>query len=422
MTTSVDVPLHELRQRGAGPTASDRRGSIVSEHDVGDAESDYKAWLCVLGGIAFTIPSYGFMQSVGTVQSYIYENQLSTYSAGSIGWITGLYLFLSYFLNIQIGPLCDKYGPVIISLTGAVITIASFVLLAECTTYWQFVLCLGVLGAIGGAIIATIALSVIVKVFRRRRGIAMGIALTGSAIGSIVFPLMLRSTLPDLGWQWSMRLMALIVAAIMIPVLFCFVPYYGFTVVLDRQEGWNGFISTLPRFSTFQSPAFVVLCVGIFMLEFATFGITSLLPTIATRSGFGPTEGYTLIAVMGACSFMGRVVPGCLFIHFSHISRPILYAFSAMWGLGSGSFLSIPPVCIGKTCDVEEYGRYYGASTFITSFAVLLSVPLSGIMLDSLGVRALAGLLGAAVFVGGICVSAARGTFTSHWYSIKEKI
>ncbi|KAL4925252.1 uncharacterized protein BDV17DRAFT_294648 [Aspergillus undulatus] len=199
MATSVDTQLDDLHLRESRPIAGVHHEDVALETSPVVAGTDYRAWLWVLSTVAFTIPSYDrishvhnlsdmaltarvFMQSFGTVQSYIYENQLGTYSAGNIGL------------------LFDKFGPVIISLVRARITVVSFVLLAECKTYWHFLLCLGVIGALGGATIATIALSVTIKVFNRRRGMAMGLALTGSAIGSIVFPLMLRTILHDLGW------------------------------------------------------------------------------------------------------------------------------------------------------------------------------------------------------------------------------
>ncbi|KAM5354548.1 hypothetical protein ACJ41O_001195 [Fusarium nematophilum] len=55
----------------------------------GNNESSLNAWLCVLGAFTFVIPSFGFMQSVGTIQSYLKFNQLEGYSTGDIGWITG---------------------------------------------------------------------------------------------------------------------------------------------------------------------------------------------------------------------------------------------------------------------------------------------------------------------------------------------
>ncbi|BCS19412.1 uncharacterized protein APUU_12240A [Aspergillus puulaauensis] len=96
MTTCADNPAETHRL----DAALEIEGSPAS-----DTESGFQAWLYVVGAFLFIIPSFGFMQSIGTIQSYLYLNQLSSYSIGSVGWITGLYLLLSYFLNIQVDPL-----------------------------------------------------------------------------------------------------------------------------------------------------------------------------------------------------------------------------------------------------------------------------------------------------------------------------
>lgn len=176
------------------------------------------------------------MQSVGTLQSYLQLNQLSHYSTARIGWITGMYMFLSYFFNIQVGPICDHYGPMVVGPVGVVITVASFLILAECSTYWQMMLCLGLLGSLGGAIIATVAVSVVAKLFSRLQGLAMGIAITGSSVGAILFPIMLRSTLARFGWKWAMRTLAFTVAGIIIPGVFCFIPFQRLASSLPHHE------------------------------------------------------------------------------------------------------------------------------------------------------------------------------------------
>lgn len=306
------------------------------------------------------------MQSVGTLQSYLQLNQLSEYSTGDIGWITGLYMFLSYFFNIQIGPICDHYGPMIIGPVGVALTVASFLILAECNTYWQLLLCLGVLGSLGGAIIATVAISVVAKLFSRRQGLAMGIALTGSAVGAIVFPMILRSTLATLGWTWALRILALAIAGILVPGLLCFIPFQRLASTLpDHTPRVRGKISV--NFTAFRSHPFTLVTGGSFLLEFAIFSIAGLLPTIATESGFSPENGYLLLSILGVGSCVGRILPGifgdlvgpfntilimtaatllfmaALFIPFASKSVSVLYTFSALWGFGSGSFLSVTP-------------------------------------------------------------------------------
>ncbi|KAF7564048.1 hypothetical protein G7046_g86 [Stylonectria norvegica] len=441
----MEAPPSEASPAPAPMSMSDAGRDPESHSTLVDIETGLPAWFCVLGSFFFLFPSFGFMQSIGTVQSYLQLNQLSSYSTGDVGWISGMYTFLGLMLTIQIGPMLDHYGPRILAPVGAVLTIATFLLLAECKTYWQFMLTLGVLGGIGGAIDGVVAVACIGKLFVRRRGLAMGIALTGSSVGSIIFPLVLRSTLPTLGWRWSLRILALIVASVMIPGVFCFLPFPRLIHALSPNSPPRRDAAVL-NLAAFRSPAFVFVTAGLFTLEFVIFGFSGLLPTIATGAGFTPENGYTLIAIIGAASCFGRVIPGMvgdrvghfnvllvmiavtivfmgtLLVPFGTTSGPVLYAFSALWGFGTGSFLSITPVCLGKTCEAKDYGRYYGTMNFVISFALLISVPLSGIMLQNMGSQALAGLFIAVVFLAGACYIAARALLIGKWVSPKTKI
>ena len=55
--------------------------------------------------------------------------------------------------------------------------------------------------------------------------------------------------------------------------------------------------------------------------------------------------------------------------------------------------------------------------SFFVSFAVLLTVPMGGILLDRMGAQALAGLMTASVVLGGICYGAARALMIGDWFS-----
>ncbi|KAK7397641.1 hypothetical protein QQX98_012996 [Neonectria punicea] len=407
-----------------------------------DIESTWSAWLCVLGSFMFLVPSFGFMQSLGTVQTYLSLNQLSDYSTGEVGWISSVYLFLSLVLGLLVGPYFDVQGPPILAPVGAAGVIATYLLMAECKEYWQFMLCLSVFGSFGAAVTMVVAVSTVGKLFVRRRGFAMGIALAGSSVGSVIFPVMLRSTFPNLGWQWSLRLMAFIAAGLMIPAVICFLPYPRLVPPINHQQAKGSALNL----GAFRNPAFNLVTAGMFMLEFVIFGIGALLPTIATGAGFSPEDGFVLLAIIGSTSCIGRIVPGIigdrvgpfnviitmmaitivfmgtLFVPFGTTSASVLYAFSALWGVGSGSFLSITPVCLGKTCEAKEYGTYYGTMNCIVSFSLLLSLPLSGIMYDNMGAQPLAGLYIAVLFIGAVCMVAARALLIGKWVSLRTVI
>jgi MFS family permease len=183
-----------------------------------DTDSSSLAWLCVMGSFMFFFSSYGesqsnsyycqtdeslgFMQSVGTVQSYLQLIQLSAYSSRDLGWISEIFTSLALFLGIQCGPLMDAYGTKFLAPISVVVYVQVFFILGECTEYWHFMLCLGGLGGIGGALTGTVAVAVTGKLFNtnRRKGLAMGIALTGSSFGGVTISMILRSLLPRLGW------------------------------------------------------------------------------------------------------------------------------------------------------------------------------------------------------------------------------
>lgn len=52
----------------------------------------------------------------------------------------------------------------------------------------------------------------------------------------------------------------------------------------------------------------------------------------------------------------------------------LFYIFAPLFGFGSGSIISMAPVCIGQLCKADEYGQFYGTSYSVVAFAsVLLS-------------------------------------------------
>ncbi|KPM39571.1 hypothetical protein AK830_g7011 [Neonectria ditissima] len=442
-STTASIPPGEtphLNMTPAPDAAQDLESASSSMR--GDVETDRGAWFCVLGALLFLIPSFGFMASLGTIQSYLSLNQLSDRSVGEVGWISGVYLFLSLISNFQIGSILDRYGPRVLSPIGGILTTTSFLLMAECKEYWQFMLCFGVFGSIGAGIDAVTAVGVVGKIFIRRRGLAVGLAVMGTSIGSVIFPIMLRYTLPSLGWAWSMRIVALAVASVTSLGVLCFL---SFSRLVSNQKDEKAPKPAAFDLSAFLSPAFGFVAAGVFMFEFVVFGIGGLLPTISTGAGFSAEDGYTLLSILGACSCLGRftlslvghrlgplnsmlvvmvltvVLMATVLIPFSTTSAPMLYVFSALWGFCSGSFYALSPVCIGKTCEVKDYARYYGSTNSAVAFALLIAIPLSGIMLESLGAQSLACVYLAIILLSGLCIFAARALLVEKLVDFRTK-
>ncbi|KAF4953023.1 hypothetical protein FGADI_6293 [Fusarium gaditjirri] len=423
---------------------SDSYSSEISQRI--DNESDWGAWICVLGSLLFLMSSAGFNASVGIVQSYFGLNQLKDNSMSEIGWIPGTYMFLSMAPCFLYGSLLDRYGPLVLSAVGCICSVASFVLMAESKTYWQFMLCLGILGSIGTGIKCTVAVGVVGKLFVRRRGLAIGTAVMGASLGATVFPLVLRSTFESLGWAWSMRIVAIVVSCLTSVGFVCFLPFKRLALFIANKQDKVEQSGPAFSLSAWKNPSFDFVSCGLSLMEFVNCGIGCLLPAMATGAGLTSQDGYTLFAIMGGCSCISRVVIGplsdrvgginsmvgtlvlttasiCAFlIPFRTTSAPLLYVFSAIWGLLGGSFYALSPVIVGNTCEQKDYARFYGSIHFFAALWVLAANPVSGIMLEKAGAKPLAFFFLGIVVLAVVSIIVARGLLLRSFTTLRARI
>lgn len=102
----TDLPvLSESVSHREEPSSSEKHGEISpppSEEQF-YPEGGREAWSVVFGSFCGMVAGFGTMNTIGTFQTYLAANQLRNYSEGQIGWIFGVYVFISFFGGIQIG-------------------------------------------------------------------------------------------------------------------------------------------------------------------------------------------------------------------------------------------------------------------------------------------------------------------------------
>ncbi|KAJ5630641.1 MFS monocarboxylate transporter [Penicillium longicatenatum] len=415
--------------------------STTSEnHDAGVShafpEGGREAWTSLLGSSLIMFPSFGFQIGIGTIQDYISTHQLSDYSVGEIGWITAILCFLTLFLGVQVGPLFDRHGPRLLLMTGSLASVTSYLLLAQCTKYWHFILCLSILGGISSAVVTTVAISVLSHWFYRRRALASGLCMSGSSAGGAILPLALRSLFAKYGWTWSIRIIAFI-------ALGCYL--LGITLVKGRLPGGNTSKATID-FRAFRSPKLCFLAVAVFAFEFIIFGCAALLPTYVRYTGLNEDVQFYSLTVLNSMTLLGRVLPGvaadqvgrfnillftsvitlvimaAVWIPFGSRDEATLYAVVAVFGFGSGGWVSLAPVCAGQLCRTEDYGRFYGTIYCVASFGVLLTVPVGGQLLQSTTPQALVGFYTAVLLIGLVSVAMSRWALLDWKWKWKVKV
>lgn len=355
------------------------------------------------------------MNTIGTLQAYITTHQLAAHSESTNSWIFSIYIFLSFFCGLQVGPFFDAKGPRLLVILGSVFLVGGVFALAESTQYWHFILSFSICGGLGTALIFTPAISAIAHYFSEKRGTAIGLAATGGSIGGIILPLMLQRLFEDKGWQWAIRAMGFMFIVLLIVANF---------LIKSRLPPKVGG-SIWPDIFIFRQLDFAITTAGVLCMEWGLFVPLTFVTSWALSLGIGDEPGssqpsafgFQLMAILNAASFFGRWGPGfvadklgrfntiIVMMAFCAISciafwlpptilassasftassspKALAIAFALLFGFSSGSNISLTPVCVGQLCDTHEYGRYYASCYTVVSIGTLTGLPIVGAILQ----------------------------------------
>jgi MFS family permease len=355
-----------------------------------------RAWLVVAGSACIFFSCLGFMNSFGVFQEYYMANQLRDQSSDNVAWIGSLTAFIQFAGGAIAGPLFDRYGAWVIR-PGAVVYVFALMMTSICKEYWQFMLAQGVLAGFGMSMLQVPAFAAVSQFFDKKRAAALGIVVSGSSIGGIIFPIALSKMLngSTLGFGWSVRVMAFVVT----PLL----AFSCFAVTSRMPPRKTNFF--LP--SAFTEARFMMLIAAAFCSFIGMYTPLFFLPTYAVTKGLEPTLASYLLAIVNAASTFGRIIPGMLADRFGKlnvfaigglftgilvfcmttaVSTAGLVVYSIGFGFTSGTIISGASAALSIcTDDFQKLGTYMGMGMAMASTASLLGPPVNGVLLDKYG-------------------------------------
>jgi MFS family permease len=132
--------------------------------------------------------------------------------SGSISFIFGCAMALLYGGGAFSGALADRIGTHRVAGAGALLCGGSLVAAGTVGTVWEADVTLGAGFGLGLAICYTPAVAAVQPWFDRNRGVASGIALSGTGLGTLLMPLLARQLIEDEGWRVALILIGLGVA------------------------------------------------------------------------------------------------------------------------------------------------------------------------------------------------------------------
>ncbi|GAM83773.1 hypothetical protein ANO11243_017630 [Dothideomycetidae sp. 11243] len=366
------------------------------------------AWLQVVACFFIFMNNFGLASAFGVYQAYYQKVMFPEHNASTISWIGTLQASLTLIVGILSGPLFDRgyfFSTVVVASTGLVF---SFMMQSLCTQYWQVILCQGLLGGICTGMLYIPSISQLPLYFTTKRGLAIGIVLSGASVGGIVYPLMFRKLLPTIGFSGATRAIGYLALSLL-----------AISVILIKPLRLPNRPKKLRDPTMFKDPHYITFFIAAFLLfcgmmipyfDCATYWLAIFDQNI--DSAF-----YTLLIINGG-NFIGRIgitalsdygvgpedlmiicTIGLAALGFGWIgttTRASYHAFLVLWGFFSGGAASLPACVMPYMTPRPEY--------FATRLGVVYAAAGVGILIGAPIANAFekrsSGFLGAQLWTG----------------------
>ncbi|KAL3463633.1 putative monocarboxylate transporter [Aspergillus heterothallicus] len=379
-----------------------------------------RAWSVALGAFAAQMCTFGYINTFGIFQSYYSEAFLSSKSASAISWIGSLQAFFLFLLGAVSGPMSDRLGVKAVIIPASITLIFSVMMTSLSHQYYQFILGQGVLGGMACGLIFTPVVSCVGQYFTTRRALAMGVVVSGAAIGGIVFPVTLNRLLNhhNLSFDWSVRIIGFIMLVLLI---------YACLVTREfsprRQKD-----TFLP--SAFKSWPYNLTNAGFLLALLGLYTPMFYIADYALEHGMSSQMALYQVAIFNAPSFFGRTIPNfvgdkigrfnmtiltyascavLLFCWTAATSNAAIMVWIAFFGFFSGAAFSLYSPTVAQVCpNTSDIGTYIGQGLAICSFGALGGTPINGALIRNYGYLEASMFSAAMVTAGLICQIIAR--------------
>ncbi|MDP2619817.1 MAG: MFS transporter [Hyphomicrobiales bacterium] len=213
--------------------------------------------------------------------------------------------------GVGFGRLSDRYGPRLPAIFGAVVIAASLVLLSRLTGLWQLYLGYILFGAFGFGAFSVPLTAALTNWFTANRGLALGIATAGGAVGQGVVPFIARALITDFGWRASYLYLGIAYLVVALPLAFLVrnprhpaagSPCAAAAVAAARADE-DGLILDYREALTWICTAvvFCCICMSVPLMHAAA---------LASDAGLGPQQSAAVLAILMLAGAVGRIAIG----------------------------------------------------------------------------------------------------------------
>ena len=142
--------------------------------------------------------------------------QCLTESFHSTAWVGSLAIALTFFFSALTSGFITRFGARLVTLSGGVICIVSFLLTSFAPNMYVMYFTYSVTFGFGASCLLMSNFLILPKYFLKRSSLATGLVAAGSGVGIMAMAPFLQSLLNLLGWRGTFRVMAAVYSLILL--------------------------------------------------------------------------------------------------------------------------------------------------------------------------------------------------------------
>jgi MFS family permease len=341
-----------------------------------------------------------------------------------------IYAFVSVILTGFVGILVDRFGPRKIALLSVPSFCAAYALIGTTSGspfHWWALWVLVTLAAVFTTPLVWNA--AVVSRFDKMRGLALSLALCGTALTAVVAPLIGGYLLARFGWRGTFFGIGAIWFAFSMPLVIAF--FYSAT---DLERGSPAIAKKpAPDGADFRealrSAMFYKIAIASFLVMLVVTGcIVHFIPALRER-GIDNATALTVASAIGFATFIGRLMTGalldrapahlvgaaafalpavvCAVMSGLHGSLPLAFLAAVLLGLSAGAEMEVASYLSSRYFGMKNFGTLFGIIMGLISFASGLGPTFTALAFDSTGSYDIAFWIGIplALLAGGLIVS-----------------
>ena len=353
---------------------------------------------------------------------------------GALSGALSVTILVSGAASIVCGRLSDRYGPRPLVTIGVILTGISFLLTSQISALWHVYLIWGIGMGIGSAFCLIPVMSIIPRWFVKRRGMAMGLVMAGSALGGVIAPLLTQWLISARDWRYAYIILGLIIIVLAVP-LAQFIKHspqraglkpYGEDEITDDNQSPSSAaegISLIQATRTSRFWLFGLIQVGFFFCMVAV--MVHIFPH-ATDIGIPEVIAAGMLSFVSGIGIIGRLGIGFVADRIgSRLSLTLclglmtvaliwllfakeiwmFYVFAVLFGLANGGFMTLLTLVTAELFGLVSLGVVLGGLTFVGLIGEVIGAPLSGSIFDITGSYRIAFLISVGISAVAVILS-----------------